>query len=409
MRDMSSTSLLTQAEWLRALVQDQKSAAELFGRSEAEQKRLGYFHTLREICQQPWTWLRTCDRMLAFREELQQTLKGIESLVLTGSGSSEYAGACVRLPLQNDLKICTEAISGGTLLMYGGKVLPPGRPGVVVSVARSGDSPESSGVVELLLEKEQEVRHIVLTCNEDGRLAQKWRNHKKVQVITLASETNDKSVVMTSSFTNLLLAGRFLGMLNRPEEYRSLCGALGTIVKDLIGSKLDRLAKIAATRFRRAVFLGSGSRFAASREAALKMLESTAGRIPVLCETFLGLRHGPMSYVHEDTLIVAQLSNDPRWRAYELDLLRELDRKKLGLLKLVVGDIPPDVIREGDEAIEVRGLSAVGDEDSAAIYAVVGQLLAFFRCREEGLQPDSPSEGGIIHRVVEKFPLHASS
>jgi len=40
---------------------------------------------------------------------------------------------------------------------------------------------------------------------------------------------------------------------------------------------------------------------------------------------------------------------------------------------------------------------------------VVAQLLAFFRCLEEGLQPDSPSEGGIINRVVEKFPLHTSS
>ena len=407
---MSSASLLTQADWHRALMHDQRSAGELFGRSEAEQKRLGYFHTLREICQQPWTWPRTCERMLAFRDVLKHSLEGARSVVLTGSGSSEYAVECVRLPLQNDLGVCTEAINGGMLLMYGGKVLPPSRPGVVVSVARSGDSPESSGVVELLLEKEPELGHIVLTCNEGGSLAKKWRNHQKVQVITLPGETNDKSLMMTSSFTNLLLAARFIGMLKAPDEYRSLCAGLSTITKELIWSKLDTLAKIAATGFQRAVFLGSGSRFAAAREAALKMLESTAGRVPALCETFLGFRHGPMSYVQDNTLIVAQLSSDTRMRAYELDLLRELDRKKLGLLKLVVGEnIPAGVIRERDEAIECRGLSEVGDEDSATVYVVVGQLLAFFRCREEGLQPDSPSEDGIINRVVEKFPLHAAS
>jgi tagatose-6-phosphate ketose/aldose isomerase len=407
---MSSASLSTQADWQRELMHQQSSAAELFGRSEAEQKRLGYFHTLREICQQPWTWPRTCERMLAARGELRRALEGIQSLVLTGSGSSAYAGECVRLPLQNDLAVRTEAIHGGTLLMYGGKVLPPGRPGVLVSLARSGDSPESGGVVELLLKKEPEFQHIVITCNEGGSLAQKWRNHDKVQVITLPTETNDKSLVMTSSFTNLLLAARFIGMLERPDDYRTLCASLSKITKELIGSKLDTLARIATTGFCRAVFLGSGPRFAASREAALKMLESTAGRVAVLCETFLGFRHGPMSYVQDDTLIVAQLSSDTRMRAYELDLLSELDRKRLGLLKLVIGEnIPPDVIQGRDETIECPGLSEVGDEDSTTLYVVVGQLLAFFRCRQEGLQPDSPSTGGVINRVVEKFPLHAAS
>src|SRR2546426_1043761 len=315
---MNRASLLTQADWQRALTNDQARAAELFGRLESEQKRLGYFRTLKEICQQPWTWLRTCERMIASRDELRLNVAGIRSLVLTGSGSSEYAAECVCLPLQNELGICTESISGGSLLMYGGKALPPGRPGLLVSLARSGDSPESSGTVELLLYSEPEFRHVVVTCNDQGSLAKAWRGNDKVHVTTLPAETHDKSLVMTSSFTNLLLAARFIGMLERPDEYRKLCSRLSQITKELIRSSFDSLAKIAAADFHRAVFLGSGSRFAASREAALKMLELTSGR-------------------------------------------------------------------------------------------VTAQLLAFFRCLTEGLQPDSPSEGGIINRVVEKFPLHTPS
>ena len=61
------------------------------------------------------------------------------------------------------------------------------------------------------------------------------------------------------------------------------------------------------------------------------MLEMTAGQVTAICETYLGLRHGPMSYVHEDTLIVSFLSSEPTLRAYEVDLLRELDQKELGL------------------------------------------------------------------------------
>jgi len=407
---MDRSVSLTQADWQRALTNQQARASLLFGRTDAEQKRLGYFHTLREICQQPWTWLRTCERMVASRDSLKRGLAGIRHLSLTGSGSSEYAAECVRLPLQNELGICTESISGGALLMHGGKALPPERPGLLVSLARSGDSPESSGVVELLLDTEPELRHLVVTCNEQGSLAQAWREHKRVHIITLPSETHDKSLVMTSSFTNLLLAARVLGMLDRPDEYRKLCGALSQITQGLIRLNFDRLANIAAREFRRAVFLGSGSRFAASREAALKMLELTSGRVTTLSETFLGFRHGPMSYVQEDTLIVCHLSCDPTIRAYELDLLHELDRKKLGLCKIIVGEkIPSSVVREDDETIECPRLSDLGDEECSTVYVVVAQLLAFFRCLEEGLSPDSPSEGGIINRVVEKFPLHAPS
>jgi D-galactosamine 6-phosphate deaminase/isomerase len=407
---MNSDRLVTQTDWQSALAGDQAKAAKLFGRPEAEQRRLGYFHTLQEICQQPWTWLRTCERMVASREHLRQGLKGIRSLALTGSGSSEYAAECVRFPLQNELGIPTESISGGALLMYGAKAFPPGRPGLLVSVARSGDSPESSGVVELMLSTEPRIRHVVMTCNEHGRLAKAWHENKNVRVITLPSETHDKSLVMTSSFTNLLLAVRFLGMLETPDAYRKLCERLSQIAIELMWSKFDILAKIAAADFRSAVFLGSGSRFAVSREAALKMLELTAGRVTTVCETYLGFRHGPMSCVHDDTVIICHLSCDARMRAFELDLLRELDRKKLGLFKVIVGEnVPDSAAREGDEVIECRGLSTLSEDDDPVVHVVAAQLLAFFRCLEEGLRPDSPSEEGIINRVVEEFPLHAPS
>ena len=66
-------------------------------------------------------------------------------------------------------------------------------------------------------------------------------------------------------------------------------------------------------------------------------------------------------------------------------------------------------MRDGDVVIQCRGLAELGDEEGPTVYVVVAQLLAFFRCLEEGLLPDSPSQGGIINRVVEKFPLHAPS
>ena len=137
------------------------------------------------------------------------------------------------------------------------------------------------------------------------------------------------------------------------------------------------------------------------------MLEMTAGRVTTLCETYLGLRHGPMSYIHNDSLIVGFLSSDPMLRAYETDLLREVNQKGLGLLKVIVGeDIPSDLVGENDSALECSGLKELGDENTPIVHVLVGQLLAFFRCLHEGLRPDSPSENGVISRVVQSFTLH---
>ena len=127
---MSSVPVVSQAEWQLTLTDSQARAAQLFGKPDAEQLHLGYFHTLREICQQPWTWLRTCDQMIASRDVLREIARDIRSLAFTGSGSSEYAGDCVRIPLQNELGIPVESISGGALLLDGAKALPVDRPGV---------------------------------------------------------------------------------------------------------------------------------------------------------------------------------------------------------------------------------------------------------------------------------------
>jgi len=401
------TLSLAEPEWLRSISRTQSKAEELLAKTPDEQHRLGYFHTLREICQQPATWTQTCSLMMSYAPILKESLDGIASLILTGSGSSEYAGDCVRLVLQNELRVTTQAIGGGILLTDGSKALPVGRPAMMVSLARSGDSPESVGALSAVLALEPEIRHLVLTCNEAGNLAKTYEAHPGVHVITTADGTNDQSLVMTSSFTNLALAARFLGLIKHPETYRTICERLSKIASELLNTHFDTLARVASVRFLRAVFLGTGSRFGAAREAALKMLEMTSGRVTTLCETYLGLRHGPMSYVDKHTLVVCFLSSDPTIRAYEADLLRELDQKDLGLLKLIIGeDVPKEVLRPNDVVIECRGLREVGDQNAPVIDVVVGQLLGFFRCLNEGLRPDSPSEDGIINRVVQSFTLH---
>ena len=398
---------MPEQDLLQRLARSQDSVAALVARSPEDQQGLGYFHTLREICQQPMTWARTAELMVESAPSLLRCVEGICGLTLTGSGSSEYAGDCVRLALQKELGINVQAVAGGAILTHGSHAVPLGRPALMVSLARSGDSPESVGALALMLKMEPELRHLVLTCNQRGSLANEFRDDPRVTVIALDDRTNDRSLVMTSSFTNLVLGARFLGLLREPGQYRAIAKDLADGATTLLETRFDVLAQAAKAPFRRVLYLGSGGRFAAAREAALKMLEMTAGRVMTSCETYLGLRHGPMSAVHDDTLIVGFLSSEPRLRAYEADVLQELAQKRLGLFRVLAGErVPEELLGDNDVAVPYAAAQGLADDNLPVLDVMVGQILALFRCLAEGLHPDSPSAAGVIQRVVQSFPLH---
>ncbi|WP_343818495.1 tagatose-6-phosphate ketose isomerase [Dyella marensis] len=382
----------------------------LRSRPVAEQQTAGYADTLREVLQQPATWRGTAAllREPAVRERLARAMSPRPPhIVLTGSGSSMYIGECLAPTLQQGLGIPAQAIAAGTLLTHWRGVLPPGE-GLLISLARSGDSPESCGVVDRVLADAPAWRHLVITCNANGKLATRYNHDPRVTVLVLDERTNDRSLVMTSSFTNLLLAGSGLLLDSADVLTGQAVAALAAVVDYLFDEQAVALAELASRNVEGAVYLGSGGGIGAAHEAALKMVEMTGGKVITMAETFLGLRHGPMSSIRPGTLIVGFLSADPAVRGYELDLLRELDRKQLGLAKLVVGEgIPADVLRPGDVAIELAGLGHHGELPSLLADVAVGQLLAFFRCLRLGDRPDAPSQG-VLTRVVQSFTLHGN-
>jgi len=373
----------------------------------------GYYHTLREICQQPLTWLDTSARVLGSLERLRAIVaeSGLtakrSALIFTGSGSSFYAGECLALTLQRELAVPVHAIPAGLILTHPETALPPSQGGLVVSLARSGDSPESTAVVEPLEEVYSGVRHIVITCNQNGRLAAFRRDDPGCATLVLDDATCDRSLVMTSSFSNLVWAGRSLGLLQSPSIYQGRTEALVAAAKQLLARNSGEISVLGGQSFQSVLYLGSGVRLGSARESALKMLEMTAGQVVTFAETYLGVRHGPLAAVQSDTLIVCFLSSDPLVRAYELDLIRELTRKKLGLRKVIVGEqVPVDIGQPQDHVIDCSNGTGLGDETLPMLDVLVGQLLAFFRCLSLGLRPDAPSREDIINRVVGHFAIH---
>jgi tagatose-6-phosphate ketose/aldose isomerase len=376
------------------------SLAALRGVPEARQRELGYADTLREILQQPSTWRTTAGSQgAAFRAILDRALAGRPAqLAFTGSGSSVYVGEALAPVLQAELGIPARAVPAGDLLTHRAGVLP-GPAGLLVSIARSGDSPESVGAVDAVLANAPGWRHLVITCNAQGRLATRYVNESRVEVIVLDPRTNDRSLVMTSSFTNMLLAGSALGG-TRPAD-----GA-AALVERVFDVYADALAAMAAAERDTTVYLGSAGAYGAARESALKMLEMSGGDTVTLAESFLGFRHGPMAWLNRGGVLVAYLSGDAAVRAYEMDLLRELDAKDLGATRIVVGqDIEPGVAGERGLAVDLPGLYALPPAQQLLVHTAVGQLFAFFRCLQLGHRPDTPSEG-VLTRVVGEFTLH---
>jgi tagatose-6-phosphate ketose/aldose isomerase len=341
--------------------------------------------TYAEIWRQPQLWPTTLE--ITNASGWRRNEPGRHALV-TGAGSSAYAASAIAASWPN-----ANAIPTTDLLIESQEFA---RVGLLVSVARSGDSPESVGVVHRMRNLNPHMEHLVISCNSDGQLA----NMPGVHAIILDPRTNDRGLAMTSSFSNLVLAGL---SLHNQHELASLMPSLSRRVEQCLPDLARRAKQLASDSIQRVVVLGSGPLRALAAEASLKILEMTAGRIPTLAETFLGLRHGPMSFVTPDTLVLCFLSSSRHRRLYEEDLVSQLRQKGLGRL---VGIAPEGA----DESLYDECISAsaghIRDELRAPFEIPFAQLFAFHLSLKEGLDPDNPSPTGAITRVVEKFAIY---
>jgi tagatose-6-phosphate ketose/aldose isomerase len=270
--------------------------------------------------------------------------------------------------------------------------------GAVISLARSGESPESAAVAERVRVLCPEILQLAVTCNSKSRLGQSGLDG----LIVLDPRTNDRSLVMTGSFSNLVLAGLCLAEPHVAAQNSDRASERAQALLPVIDEECRRVAAAVRDRI---VVLSSSPLLGWGQEAGLKILEMTAGRFPVVTETYLGLRHGPMSFLRPDTLVLCLLSSDPTRRLYELDLIQELRSKRLGYLVAVAGT-DEDVTRF--DAVIPAVLPDAPDDLRTPFEILIPQLLGYHLSLRIGLNPDNPSPDGIINRVVQGVKIHAA-
>jgi tagatose-6-phosphate ketose/aldose isomerase len=396
----------------------------LAGASDTEKEARGTRYTPQEILHQPATWQTTYKICAERRPDLVQFLRqagiGVEhsarpTVFLVGAGTSDYVGQALA-PLLRRLWGCEAwAVPSTDLLTNFEDLIFRDRPYLWVSFSRSGESSEGLAVLEAALEKYPNVRHVLVTCNPAGRMAAVCEKPPdRAFVLALDDSANDRGLAMTSSFTNLVVAGHCVAHAFSPEDYDGRFSLLRQAGERFLERAQEVAAAIAQEDFTKACFVGSGVLRAVAQESALKVLELTAGKIHAMSESTLGLRHGPMSALDTNTLFVSFLSRDQRRRNYELDLLEEVHRKRLGKLRVVVTPDSSDQI--GAMADHVLSLHApehalehspeLGDEYRAPVDVMLGQLLGLFCSLRLGLKPDSPSPNGVISRVVSHVNIY---
>jgi tagatose-6-phosphate ketose/aldose isomerase len=349
--------------------------------------------------------------MAASATRLSAFLGDSPRILLSGAGSSHYVGLSIAPALSRAFP-CVEAIPSTEIVMDPESCLPR-EDFVLVSFARSGDSPEGNAAVDLAERLRPGLaRHLAITCNPEGGLARAVSAlGGRGMAVVLPEGCNDKSLAMTSSFTSMVVAGLFLPWLAKEGS-----GGAGRFVEAIVelaalaGPAIDGFSDLAAglasEGFKRAFFVASRPFLGGALEAHLKVQELTGGAIVSKAEDTLGFRHGFLAAIEKDSLVVLYLSSDPYRRRFELDLARELRFKKLGKKTLIVAESSQGLAGLADCVFET-GANPVSGDDSRALLAVLpGQLIGLFASLALGLKPDSPSPSGVISRVVQGVVIH---
>lgn len=367
-------------------------------------KKRGY-DTMKEILQQPEVWDLTYKTLLRERDRLKAFImsKGFgkdASIIFTGAGSSEYCADVATSIYLKDGYSKARTFATTDIVSTPEYCLSPEKR-FMISFARSGDSPESVAAYDIVRKYCPGSAHLIITCNKDGLLA-KTAISEDDFVIKLPPQSNDKSLAMTSSFSSMLMAVILCKNLDNMEidrkNFEDACKFGQAFFAEDIRLKIEEIAK---KNIYRAVFLGSGALKGIARECHLKLQELTDGAVMCSYDSFMGLRHGPKAVIHDDTLVVYLLSDNPKTRQYEYDLIEQVNAEHNPAAQILVSARGAeakgrfDLIINGDME-ETNS----GNEYIYVPYVIIGQLLGWYFSIRRGLDPDTPSVSGAISRVV---------
>jgi len=382
----------------------------LLGIESEELVRLGGIQTATEILQQPALWQKIFDEINNASSEilefLNNSLTKSDRIILTGAGTSAFIGLTLRSVFQKNTGKITEAIATTDIVSNPTDYLIKNVPTLLISFARSGNSPESEAAIKIVDEFCEISYHLIITCNKAGMLS-KYASTPNKFVIFLPNEANDQSLVMTSSYTGMLLTGLLISQLKNLKTVKSKLQTAIKYTNEFILNCSEYLSEIARFKFNRVVFLGAGTFYGTATEASLKLQELTGGEIICKNDSYLGFRHGPKSVLNESTMVVYLLSSSNEYAfKYENDLIASMKNGTLPLVEISISESEFKNINLPFMLYFTENAKKLDDEYLALCYILPIQILGFYKSLELGLCPDAPSINNDITRVVEGVKIY---
>ena len=306
----------------------------MFTAEKEELEQLGAEITTREIRQQPELWQETVTLYHENQTALENFLKEVQAkaqgkrtrVIFTGAGTSQYVGDTVvpYLRAHGDTQAFSfESIGTTDIVAKPEDYLIKDEPTLLVSFARSGNSPESLAAVEVANQVVETIHHLAITCAEEGQLAQISQKEENSFLFLMPTRSNDGGFAMTGSFSCMTLGTLLLFDQTAFEQKQDYVTALIKLGEEVL-SREEELNEIVNLDFERIVYIGSGSLAGLTREAQLKILELTAGKVATIFDSSMGFRHGPKSFINEKTIMFGFVNNTPYTRDYDLDILEEV-------------------------------------------------------------------------------------
>ena len=367
--------------------------------------------TFNEIHQQPAMWRKELKALLENREAIRafmhKYLTPETDIVLTGAGTSAFIGDAL-CPVMRGMWRTVRSVATTDIVTHAEYLLDKERPLLLVSFARSGNSPESVAAVNLANKVCKNVAHVYITCNKSGKLALQAEGKDNILLLLLPEETDDKSLAMTSSFSTMLLTCLMLGHIDTLDKDQEMIEKTAKNAEAVIAEYEDKLKEIASRPFERGVFLGSGALKGIAEECHLKLQELTDGAVVCKFDSFLGFRHGPKAVVNSKSIVVYLMTDQESVQRYERDLVKQVDANNTPVAQIIViaGKAPELPGVKADLVVKMPYGYAENEHYGIVPFVVVGQLLGYYASLAHGLNPDAPSVSGNIHRVVEGVTIY---
>ncbi len=333
--------------------------------------------TYGEIFLQPESFAAINDSLETLYKTLDEVFKdnSYDELIFTGCGTSFYLAQTAAHVFSSYTKIPSKAVPCSELYFFP-ETYVEGKKVLVLPITRKSYTTEVRNAIDKV-RSFPGVKSLAITCDPDSSVYNDY--------VILSPDTAEDSVIMTRSFTSMVYLAVVMAMYvsDNKSEIEAMKN-YHVMAKEMLAG-MDALAKQIMDEHKNLnlfITLGQGEFYGVANECMNKIKEMSL----VNSEAYYSLeyRHGPMSLVDDNTLILVLVNE----KALETDAKLVTQMNGYGATTVVVGEGVKAAMPDAHYHYELTyGLNSA---QYAPAIGFIGQLLGYYIAELKGLDADHP-------------------